>query len=101
MALRLTAVAAIIAVVRATSLEDLAREEALEAEGALERRALQTATLDGSMHPLAGPDLPLSENGQAPLNEPCYTHGDMCSGCEQHTPLPLATLFGRITFKHD
>ena len=84
MALRLTAVAATIAVVRATSLEDLAREEALEAEGTSERRALQTATLDGSMHPLAGPDLPLSENGQAPLNEPCYTHGDMCSGCEQH-----------------
>ena len=82
MALRLTAVAATIAVVRATSLEDLAREEALEAAGTSERRALQTATLDGSMHPLAGPDLPLSENGQAPLNEPCYTHGDMCSGCE-------------------
>ena len=83
MALRLATVAAAFAVVRAaTTLQDLAREEALEAEGALERRALQTATLDGSMHPLAGPDLPLSENGQPPLNEPCYTHGDMCSGCE-------------------
>ena len=67
---------------RATSLEDLAREEALE--GALERRALQTATLATryNIHPLAGPDLPLSENNQPPLNEPCYTHGDMCSGCE-------------------
>ena len=47
----------------------------------------QPATLDGSMHPLAGPDLPLSENGQPPLNEPCYTHGDMCNGCELDTPL--------------
>ena len=61
---------------------DLAREEALEAEGTSERRALQTATLDGSMLPLPGPDLPPSENGQPTLNEPCYTHGDMCSGCE-------------------
>ena len=65
---------------------DLAREEALEAERG-ERRSLQTAVLDGSMLPLPGPDLPPSENGQPPLNEPCYTHGDMCNGCELDTPL--------------
>ena len=79
MALRLAIVAAAVAVTRASSFhEDLAREEALEAEGTSERRVLQA----GTMYPLAGPDLPLSENGQPPLNEPCYTHGDMCSGCE-------------------
>ena len=96
MALRLAIVSAAVAVTRASSFhEDLAREEALEAEGASERRVLQA----GTMYPLAGPDLPLNENGQPPLNEPCYTHGDMCSGCEQHT-LALATS-QRITFKHD
>ena len=64
----------------ATSVLSLAEAEALEvkigADAELARRRLQT-TNEGL---LPGPDLEAVNDGQDPLNEPCYIHGSTCEG---------------------
>ena len=64
----------------ATSVLSLAEAEALEvkigADAELARRRLQT----GDEGLLPGPDLEAVNDGQDPLNEPCYTHNGQCEG---------------------
>ena len=63
-----------------TSVLSLAEAEALEvkigADAELARRRLQT----GDEGLLPGPDLDAVNDGQDPLNEPCYTHNGQCEG---------------------
>ena len=53
-------------------------------EGEIVQTIMQSSTRHRrlQMRPLPGGELARHEDDQPPINEPCYTHGEMCSGCK-------------------